>query len=105
MLLLLVILSGSSLLPVLICLFAVVSSVGLVSTTSFSLAMQDQGESAGSASALLGLLPLLLGGCVAPLVGLGGDESAVPMALVIAAAGLCSILSYLLLCRKGERKA
>ncbi|MNC75151.1 hypothetical protein D3C75_1266360 [compost metagenome] len=66
--------------------------------------MQDQGESAGSASALLGLLPLLLGGCVAPLVGLGGDETALPMALVIAGAGLCSILSYLLLCRKGDQR-
>ncbi|MNY76133.1 hypothetical protein D3C86_2156130 [compost metagenome] len=66
--------------------------------------MQDQGESAGSASALLGLLPLLLGGCVAPLVGLGGDETALPMALVIAGAGLCSILSYLLLCGKGDQR-
>jgi DHA1 family bicyclomycin/chloramphenicol resistance-like MFS transporter len=63
--------------------------------------MQDQGETAGSASALLGLLPLLLGSCVAPLVGLGGSESAFPMALVIASAGICSILSYLLLCRRG----
>lgn len=77
-----------------------VSSVGLVGTTSFSLAMQDQGETAGSASALLGLLPLLLGSCAAPLVGLGGSGSALPMALVIAGAGLLSLLSYLLLCRR-----
>jgi DHA1 family bicyclomycin/chloramphenicol resistance-like MFS transporter len=103
-LLLIAVLAGGGLLPILICLFAVVSSVGLVSTTSFSLAMQDQSETAGSASALLGLLPLLLGGCVAPLVGLGGDETAVPMAVVIAAAGLCSILSYLLLCRRGNQR-
>ncbi|MNW67525.1 hypothetical protein D3C74_461180 [compost metagenome] len=62
--------------------------------------MQDQGDSAGSASALLGLLPLLLGSCVAPLVGLGGSETALPMAMVIAGAGVCSILSFLLLCRQ-----
>ncbi|WP_438496197.1 multidrug effflux MFS transporter [Paenibacillus sp. IHBB 3054] len=103
-LLLVTILAGGGLLPILICLFAVVSSVGMVGTTSFSLAMQDQGETAGSASALLGLLPLLLGGCVAPLVGLGGDETALPMAIVIAGAGVCSILSYLLLCKRGEKK-
>jgi DHA1 family bicyclomycin/chloramphenicol resistance-like MFS transporter len=100
-LLLLTVLAGGGLAPILICLFAVVSSVGMVGTTSFSLAMQDQGASAGSASALLGLLPLLLGGCVAPLVGLGGGETALPMAMVIAAAGVCSILSFLLLCRRG----
>lgn len=99
-LLLLTVLAGGGLLPILICLFAVVSSVGVVGTTSFSLAMQDQGDSAGSASALLGLLPLLLGSCVAPLVGLGGSETALPMAMVIAGAGVCSILSFLLLCRQ-----
>lgn len=99
-LLLLTILVGGGLIPILICLFAVVSSVGIVGATSFSLAMQDQGETAGSASALIGLLPLLLGGCVAPLVGLGGVESALPMAIVIACTGMLSILSYLLLVRR-----
>lgn len=100
-LLLLTILAGGGLIPILICLFAVVSSVGIVGATSFSLAMQDQGETAGSASALIGLLPLLLGSCVAPLVGLGGVESALPMAIVIACTGMLSILSYLLLVRRG----
>lgn len=56
-LLLLTVLVGGGLIPILICLFAVVSSVGIVGATSFSLAMQDQGETAGSASALIGLIP------------------------------------------------
>jgi len=101
-LLLITVLAGGGLAPTLICLFAVVSSVGMVAAASFSLAMQDQGESAGSASALLGLLPLLLGGGVAPLVGLGGGETAIPMAVVIAAAGICSITAYGLLVRGGR---
>jgi MFS transporter, DHA1 family, multidrug resistance protein len=101
-LLLITVLAGGGLAPILICLFAVVSSVGMVAAASFSLAMQDQGESAGSASALLGLLPLLLGGSVAPLVGLGGSETAVPMAVVIVAAGICSITAYGLLVRGGR---
>ncbi|OMF92441.1 MFS transporter [Paenibacillus sp. FSL R7-0273] len=101
-LLLIAVLAGAGLWPILICLLAVVSSVGMISTTTFSLAMQDQAETAGSASALLGLLPLLMGGCVAPLVGLGGEGTAVPMAVVIASAGLLSVLSYLLLCRGGR---
>ncbi|WP_342410931.1 multidrug effflux MFS transporter [Paenibacillus sp. FSL R10-2778] len=101
-LLLLTILMGGGLIPILICLFAVVSSVGIVGATSFSLAMQDQGEAAGSASALIGLIPLLLGSCVAPLVGLGGVDSALPMAIVIACTGVLSILSYLLLVKRGN---
>ncbi|OME05774.1 MFS transporter [Paenibacillus odorifer] len=101
-LLLLTILVGGGLIPILICLFAVVSSVGIVGATSFSLAMQDQGEAAGSASALIGLLPLLLGSCVAPLVGLGGVDSALPMAIVIACTGVLSILSYFLLVRRAN---
>jgi len=101
-LLLITVLAGGGLAPTLICLFAVVSSVGMVAAASFSLAMQDQGESAGSASALLGLLPLLLGGSVAPLVGLGGGETAIPMAVVIAAAGICSITAYGVLVRGGR---
>lgn len=104
-LLLLTILIGGGLIPILICLFAVVSSVGIVGATSFSLAMQDQGETAGSASALIGLIPLLLGSCVAPLVGLGGVESALPMAIVMACTGILSILSYLLLVRRGKASA
>lgn len=89
--------AGGGLIPTLVCLFAAVSSVGMVSTTSFSLAMRDMGDKAGSASALLGVLPLLLGGCAAPLVGLGGQESGFSMALVIAGAEACAIISYLLL--------
>ncbi|XMB29121.1 multidrug effflux MFS transporter [Paenibacillus sp. BR2-3] len=101
-LLLVTVLAGGGLAPILICLFAVVSSVGMVGAASFSLAMQDQGDTAGSASALLGLLPLLLGGSVAPLVGLGGGETALPMAIVIASAGICSIAAYSFLVRGGK---
>ncbi|MCP8969996.1 multidrug effflux MFS transporter [Ectobacillus ponti] len=85
---------------VLIPLFFVVSSNGMVGTSSFSLAMQTQGKSAGSASALLGVMSMALGGLAAPLVGLGGGASAVPMGLVIALLGVGAVLSYTLLVRK-----
>ena len=81
-----------------IMLFFIVSSVGIVNTTVFSLAMENQSRNAGSASALLGLLPFLLGAAVAPLVGLG--EGALPMALVIAACELIAVGSYFVLVRK-----
>ncbi len=86
-------------------LFLVVSSVGIVSTTCFALAMQSQGKQAGSASALLGLMPFILGSIMAPLVGLGNSESAWPMGLVILICEIIAILSYLFIARRGVRLA
>jgi DHA1 family bicyclomycin/chloramphenicol resistance-like MFS transporter len=99
-LLLIMILTGAGLYAILPPLFLVVSSVGIVSSTGFSLAMQNQSQSAGTASALLGVLSLIFGGAVAPLVGLGGSHSAVPMGIVIAAASVGSIIVYTLMVRR-----
>ena len=82
--LLLTILLGIGLIGVLCSLFLVVSSVGVVSTTGFSLAMRNQKQAAGTASALLGLLQFISGALVAPLVGIGGSNTALPMGVVIA---------------------
>lgn len=100
--LLIVLLLQVSLYVVLIPLFFVVASVGMVNAAGFSLAMQKQGKSAGSASALLGVISLAFGGVVAPLVGMGGEESAVPMGIIIAALGIGAVLSYLLLVKRSE---
>ncbi len=92
--LLIALLLEASLLAVLIPLFFVVSSVGIVGATSFSLAMQSQGQSAGTASGLLGVLTFIIGGIVAPLVGIAGSDSALPMGILIALLELCAILCY-----------
>ncbi|ERI05632.1 drug resistance transporter, Bcr/CflA subfamily [Aneurinibacillus aneurinilyticus ATCC 12856] len=99
-LLLIMILIGARLLAVMIPLFFVVSSVGVVTTTGFSLAMQNQERSAGSASALLGLLPFVFGAIAAPLVGLGGSHTAVPMGIVIAVSEVGAIVCYALMVRR-----
>ncbi|MFD0698852.1 multidrug effflux MFS transporter [Paenibacillus sp. GCM10027628] len=77
-------LAGAGLYAILPAFFFIVSSVGLVSTATSSLALQSQGKSAGSAAALLGLLSFIVGGIVAPLVGLGGSQTAVPLGIIIA---------------------
>ncbi|CAG7636746.1 Bcr/CflA family multidrug efflux MFS transporter [Paenibacillus allorhizosphaerae] len=97
--LLIAILAGAGLPLILPSLFLVVSSVGIVSTSGTSLALQKYGQSAGSASALLGLLSFIIGGVVSPLVGLGGSGTAVPMGIVIAVAETGAVLCYLLLAR------
>ncbi|KNB72845.1 multidrug effflux MFS transporter [Brevibacillus reuszeri] len=93
------ILLDAGLVAVLIPLFFVVSSVGIVGATGFSLAMQNQSKAAGSASALQGLLSFISGGIVAPLVGIAGNQTAVPMGIIITVATLGSILCYTFMIR------
>lgn len=85
-----------------IAFFLVVSSVGLVSPAAFSLAMQQQGQSAGSASAFLGLLPFIAGAVVSPLVGIAGDQTAWPLGIVILSSSLLAFLFYVVLVRKSK---
>lgn len=99
-LLLFAVLLNGPLLTVVVPIFFFVSSIGVISTSSFSLAMESQGHIAGSASALLGLLPFVLGSITAPLVGIGGEETAVPMGAIIFGSALIAVLSYVLLTRK-----
>lgn len=93
------VLSGAGLPFILPCIFVAVASVGLVTTTGFSLAMQSYGRSAGSAAALLGVLSFIFGGVVAPLVGIAGTQTAVPMGIVMASAVWLSMLCYVALVR------
>lgn len=93
-LLLLAVLFHGPLVTVVIPIFFFVASIGVISASSFSLAMEAQGHIAGSASALLGLLPFLFGSLTAPLVGVAGEETAIPMGVIIFAAGLLATLSY-----------
>lgn len=64
--------------------FLLVASLGLVQPNSTTLAMAPHPHVAGSASALLGVLQSSGGALVAPLVGIAGTQSAVPLAVVIA---------------------
>ncbi|WP_285769391.1 multidrug effflux MFS transporter [Peribacillus sp. SI8-4] len=89
---------------ILIALFLSVSSVGIVGTTSFSLAMQNQKKTAGSASALIGLLPFILGSLMAPLVGLGSGDSPMPMGIVMVSCQAIAMLAYFMLARRGLKQ-
>lgn len=98
--LLIALLLKAPLISVAIPIFFFVSSISIIGTTSFALAIESQGHIAGSASALLGLLPFLLGSLSAPLVGIAGSYTGVPMGLTIFGASLLAFLSYFVLVRK-----
>lgn len=97
--LLVVVLMQGPLWAVVIPIFFFIMSIGVVGTASFTLAMESQGHVAGSASALLGLLPFILGATTAPLVGIAGENTAVPMGLVIFSMCTIALLAYLLLAK------
>ncbi|TQK75145.1 DHA1 family bicyclomycin/chloramphenicol resistance-like MFS transporter [Brevibacillus sp. AG162] len=101
-LLLAMILLQAGLIAVLVPLFFVVSSVGIVGATGFSLAMQNQSKAAGSASALQGLLSFISGGIVAPLVGISGEHTAVPMGIIIALSTIGAIVCYVVMVRRSS---
>ncbi|MEQ9886536.1 multidrug effflux MFS transporter [Pectobacterium zantedeschiae] len=63
-------------------LFITVSAIGLIGPCASTLAMQGQGNLAGSASALIGMSLFMLGAISTPLTGINGT-SALSMALVI----------------------
>ncbi|MEC3973679.1 Bcr/CflA family multidrug efflux MFS transporter [Amycolatopsis sp. H20-H5] len=83
----------------LIPLFLLVSSVGLVMPNASSLALAEHARSAGSASALLGVLQFVVGGIATPLVGLGGPGTALPMVLVMAGFSALALVAFLTLAK------
>jgi DHA1 family bicyclomycin/chloramphenicol resistance-like MFS transporter len=84
---LVVVLAGIGLPGILPCLFVSVASIGLIIPNATALALTDYPHAAGKASALLGMLQFAFGALAAPLVGIAGRGTAVPMALLMAAFG------------------
>lgn len=86
---------GLGLPAVLAGLFVVVASQGLIMPNASALALTNHGRNAGSASALLGALRFLVGALAAPLVGLAGEGTAIPMVGVIGICALAALTLYL----------
>ncbi len=85
-------------------IFLSVASVGMVNTNSFSLAMTRYGHAAGTASALIGVLSFMIGGLLAPMVGLGGAEADLPMGLVMAGTSWVAVMCYGLLVLRSAKE-
>ena len=101
MVLLGVVLGGLGLVAVLIPLFVVVATRGLVSSNATVLGVQ-RAPVAGSASAVLGALMFTGGIVVTPLMALG-EDTAVPMVAVVAGGAIAALLATALLTRGARR--
>lgn len=82
------------LLAVIVILFFTVSTLSCMATSSFSLAMQSQGRNAGSASALIGFFSMISGAVMAPVVGIAGSYTAIPMGIVMVVGEVGALLTF-----------
>ena len=74
----------------LVCLWLLIASRGMVNPNAQALAMSEYPHAAGTASGLMGVCQFGLGGLAAPLAGIGGAEAELPMAVLMAATGLAA---------------
>ncbi|MFC7340128.1 Bcr/CflA family multidrug efflux MFS transporter [Saccharopolyspora griseoalba] len=100
LLVLVAVLAGLGLVGLLPGLFITVASVGLVMPNATALSLSGRPETAGSASALLGVLQFAVGGMASPLVGAAGSHTAVPMALVMGVLSIAAMAVYLGMARR-----
>jgi MFS transporter, DHA1 family, multidrug resistance protein len=75
-------------------LVVMVCAVGLIFPTANALAMADYPDLAGTASSLQGLSQFVFGAVAAPLVGIAGEHTAVPLGIVTTAASLLATASF-----------
>lgn len=81
-------------------LFVMVACLGTVFPTTTAVALAGHGNRAGTASSLLGLLQYVFGAAVAPLVGIAGEDTAVPLGVVAASASAAAMILFLVVVRR-----
>jgi DHA1 family bicyclomycin/chloramphenicol resistance-like MFS transporter len=79
--------------------FLLMSAQGLVGPNAGALASGVVPAHPGTGSALLGFLQWCMAGVIAPLAGLGGARSAVPMAAIVIALAAISVLALVVFAR------
>ena len=92
---------GTPLPLVIVCFFVLMTAQGLIGPNGGALASAEVPEHPGTGSAVLGFVTWVAAGVIAPIAGLGGQDTAVPMALLMIA---CMVLSLagLMLARPGR---
>ncbi|MER7465216.1 multidrug effflux MFS transporter [Streptomyces sp. NPDC097981] len=92
------------LVPIAAALFVLMSAMGLVLPNTNALALMRTPHAAGSASALLGTSSFLVGAIASPLVGIAGEDTAVPMAVVQLVCSLLAAGCFAGMCRPWQNR-
>ena len=74
--------------------FVLMTAQGLVGPNAGALASAAVPDHPGTGSALLGFLQWVMAGTIAPLAGLGGEHTAVPMAAIVLVLTAASAVAY-----------
>lgn len=90
--------------PISAALFVLMSAMGVVLPNTNAQALMRTPHAAGSASALIGTSSFLVGAIASPLVGIAGEDTAVPMALVQLVCAVLSVGCFLTLCRPWQSR-
>ena len=90
---------NTPLVVVIISFFALMTGQGLIGGNSGALASAEVPDHPGTGSALLGFVQWVAAGTIAPLAGLGGEHTAVPMALLMIGGTAASMVGLLVLAR------
>jgi DHA1 family bicyclomycin/chloramphenicol resistance-like MFS transporter len=90
---------GTPLLLAIVCFLALMTAQGLIGPNGGAMASAEVPGHPGTGSALLGFVQWLAAGTIAPVAGLGGDDTAVPMALLMITGAALSMVGLLVLAR------
>ncbi|MEU3183019.1 Bcr/CflA family multidrug efflux MFS transporter [Streptomyces sp. NPDC006923] len=90
--------------PVAAALFVLMSAMGLAMPNTNAQALMRTPHAAGSASALIGTSSFLIGAIASPLVGIAGEETAVPMAVVQLVCAVGAVACFLGLVRPWQHQ-
>lgn len=87
---------------IILSLFSLASGVAITSPPATTLALAEYPDMAGTASSLLGMVRFGFGGIAAPLVGIAGALSILPLGIVTSTAVALGALSFILV--RGHRR-
>jgi MFS transporter, DHA1 family, multidrug resistance protein len=96
---------GTPLLLAIICFFGLMTAQGLIGPNGGALASAEVPDHPGTGSAVLGFVQWVAAGTIAPIAGLGGEHTAVPMALLMVAGAAASMIGLLVLARPPDRRS
>jgi MFS transporter, DHA1 family, multidrug resistance protein len=95
---------GSPLPLVIVCFFVLMAAQGLIVTNGGALASAEVPDHPGTGSAVLGFVQWVAAGAIAPIAGLGGEHTAVPMALLMTAGATISMIGLLAVARPSKQR-